>query len=169
MSCFIFSVPSAVQGITVRAQFDLKMAFRSLEKEKFERTLNVQTVKLSRSPSITPRRKPARNPPNFHRQKSSSLMIPTGEPDECGIGYECGFTSQPIERVGDCDSMCTSDDFTRNFDEVDGRTLIGTHFPKSFSVSAHFSTNFLKDHNSLPITLNGAKTLDRHSIDDHLQ
>ena len=55
-------------------------------------------------------------------------MIPTGEPDQCGIGYECGFTSQPIERLGDCDSMCTSDDFTRNFDEVDGRTLIGTHF-----------------------------------------
>ena len=50
-------------------------------------------------------------------------MIPTSEPDQCG--YECGYTSQPIER--DCDSMCTSDDFTRNFDEVDGRTLIGSH------------------------------------------
>ena len=85
-------------------------------------------------------------------------MIPTNEPDQCGIGYECGFTSQPIERVGDCDSMCTSDDFTRNFDEVDGRTLIGTHFHERLPEFAHFFSKNDPFGSSYPnkITLNGA-------------
>ena len=90
-------------------------------------------------------------------------MIPTGEPDQCGIGYECGFTSQPIERLGDCDSMCTSDDFTRNFDEVDGRTLIGTHFDERLPV-CHTISVILFFKNDLELILNGAKS-SRSSLD----